>query len=193
MANTTLDDSVFGAPVRRDLIHTVVVAQQAARRSGTAHTKSRSQVSGGGRKPYKQKGTGRARQGSIRSPQWAGGGIVFGPQPRSYAQNVPKKVRKAALRSALSLRKREDRVQVIGAFDLPEMKTKRVIERLGTLGVDDVLIVTAERDLRLETAARNIPRVRVLPVCGLNVRDVLARKNLVLVGDAVSALTERLA
>jgi large subunit ribosomal protein L4 len=169
------------------------VAQHAAQRSGTAHTKSRSQVSGGGRKPYKQKGTGRARQGSIRSPQWAGGGIVFGPQPRSYAQNVPKKVRRAALCAALSLRKREDRVHVVDAFDLPELKTKRVIEQLAKLGVEDVLIVTAERDLRLETAARNLKHVRVLPVGGLNVRDVLARKHLLLVGAAVPALSERLA
>src|SRR5262245_47206755 len=162
---TSLDPKIFEAPVRRDLIHAVVVAQHAAKRSGTAHTKSRSQVSGGGRKPYKQKGTGRARQGSIRSPQWTGGGIVFGPQPRSYAQNGPKKVRRAALCAALSLRKREDHVHVVDAFDLPEMKTKRVVERLAKLGVDDVLIVTAERDLRLETAARNLPHVRVLPVC----------------------------
>ena len=192
MATTSLDPKIFEVPVRRDLIHTVVVAQHAARRSGTAHTKSRSQVSGGGRKPYKQKGTGRARQGSTRSPQWAGGGVVFGPQPRSYAQNVPKKIRRAALCAALSLRKREERVHVVDEFDLKDLKTKLVVERLAKLGVDDVLIVTAERDLRLETAARNLKHVRVLPVCGLNVRDVLARKHLLLVGAAVPALTERL-
>jgi len=190
---TPLDAKIFEAPIRRDLIHTVVVAQHAAKRSGTAATKSRSLVSGGGRKPYKQKGTGRARQGTTRAAQWAGGGVVFGPQPRSYAQNVPKKVRRAALRSALSLRKREDCVKVVDDFALPEMKTKRVLERLRELEMEDVLIVTAERDVRLETAARNLPRVRVLAVAGLNVRDVLARKHLLLVGPAVPALTERLA
>ena len=190
MAN--LDDRVFGAKIRPDLHHAVVVAQLAARRSGTAATKSRSAVSGGGRKPYKQKGTGRARQGSTRSPQFAGGGIVFGPQPRSYNQRIPKKVRRAALRSAISLRKRDDKLQVVD-FSIPEPRTKHVVSKLQELGVEDALIVTAERDRSLELGARNLPRVHVLPVEGLNVRDVLAREHLILTESAVNAIVERLA
>ena len=188
----SLDPKIFDAPIRPDLIHTVVVSQMAAKRAGTHATKNRSRVSGGGRKPYKQKGTGRARQGTIRAPQFAGGGVAFGPQPRSYEQRVPKKVRAAALRSALSLRKSEDRVKQVEAFDLPEIKTKLVAQRLAELGADDALIVTTERDSRLELAARNLPRVRVRAVAGVNVRDVVARKNLVLVGNAGQAIAERL-
>jgi large subunit ribosomal protein L4 len=189
---TELDSRVFGAPIRTDLLHTVVVAQLAARRSGTAATKNRALVSGGGRKPFRQKGTGRARAGSTRVSQWAGGGVVFGPQPRSYEQKIPKKVRRAALRSALSLRNSEDRIQIVEDFALAEPKTRVVAARLAELGAEDVLIVTRDRDLQLERAARNIPTVRVLSVAGLNVRDVLARKNLLLVGDAVTAIVERL-
>ncbi len=187
-----IDAEVFNGPVRPDLMHSVVVAQAAARRSGTAATKNRALVSGGNSKPYKQKGTGRARQGSTRSPQFAGGGIVFGPQPRSYEQSLPKKVRRAALRSAISLRNREQRLHVADSLDIPELKTKRVVELLQRLGVEDVLLVTAERDERLERAARNLPGVRVLPVAGLNVRDVLARAHLVLARGAVDAVAERI-
>ena len=187
-----LDPKVFGAPIRGDLLHTVNLAQLAGRRSGTAAVKNRANVSGGGVKPWRQKGTGRARQGTIRAPHWAGGGVVHGPRPRDYSVSVPKKVRKAALRSALSLRKREDRVLVVDSFTLAEPKTKLMVAKLRELGVEDVLIVTRERDHNLELAGRNLPHVRVLPVIGVNVRDVLLRKNLVLVGDAVAALTERL-
>ena len=189
---TPLDPKIFDAPIRPDLIHTVVVSQMAARRAGTHATKNRSRVAGGGRKPFKQKGTGRARQGTIRAPQMAGGGVAFGPQPRSYEQRVPKKVRRAALRSALSLRKFEDRVKLVDTFDLAEVKTKLVARRLLELGAEDALIVTVERDLRLQLAARNLPCVRVLAVAGVNVRDVVARKHLVLVGDAARAIAERL-
>ena len=187
-----LDRQIFGAPVKVGLMHAVVVAQAARSRSGTAATKNRSLVSGGGRKPFRQKGTGRARQGTIRAPQASGGGVVFGPQPRRYAQAIPKKVRKAALRSALSLRAREEKVQVVEGFELPEVKTRWVANWLEELGARDALIVTAARDERLERAARNLPRVRVLAVAGLNVRDVLARKHLVLVNDAHAAVVERL-
>ncbi len=189
---TPLDPKIFDAPIRPDLLHTVVVSQMAARRAGTHATKNRAGVSGGGRKPYKQKGTGRARQGTIRAGQASGGGVIFGPQPRSYEQRVPKKVRCAALRSALSLRKSEDAVKLVKSFELAEIKTRLVVQQLAKLGAEDALIVTAERDQRLELAARNLPGVRVLAVPGLNVRDVLARKNLVLVGNAPSAITERL-
>ena len=187
-----LDKSIFEAPIRPDLMQAVVIAQLAARRSGTAATKNRALVAGGGRKPWRQKGTGRARHGSIRTPQWAGGGVVFGPQPRSYAKDLPKKIRKAALRAALSLRHREGRLQVVKTFELEEIKTRLVAARLRELEAEDALLVTAERDLRLEKAARNLPSVRVLAVAGLNVLDVLARQHLILVGDAVRAIEERL-
>ena len=187
-----LDAKVFSAPVRPDLMQAVVVAQAAARRSGTAATKNRALVSGGCSKPYRQKGTGRARQGTTRAPQFAGGGVVFGPQPRSYEQRIPKKVRRAALRSAVSLRNAEQRVHVVDSLDLPEAKTRRVVELLGRIGVDDALLVTAERQVDLERAARNLPRVNVLSAMGLNVRDVLARKHLVLTASAMEALRERL-
>ena len=189
---TKLDSRVFDAPVRPDLLHAVIVAQDAGQRAGTAATKNRALVSGGGRKPYRQKGTGRARQGTTRAGQWAGGGVVFGPQPRSYEQRIPKKVRRAALRSAVSLRNGEGRLQVVDAFELSETKTRLVVERLRELGAEDALIVTRERDTRLERAARNLPTVRVLAVPGLNVRDVLARDHLVVVGDALDAIVERL-
>jgi large subunit ribosomal protein L4 len=187
-----LDPEIFQAPIRPDLLHAVVTAQLAGRRRGTHATKGRALVSGGGIKPWKQKGTGRARQGSIRAPQWSKGGIVFGPQPRSYAQAVTKKVRRAALRSALSLRNSEDAVQVVDSLELPEIKTRLLARKLEELGAPDALIVTAERDPRLELAGRNLPTVRVLPVAGLNVFDVLARKKLLLLRDALPRLAERL-
>ncbi|MBW2282889.1 MAG: 50S ribosomal protein L4 [Deltaproteobacteria bacterium] len=187
-----LEKTIFEAPIRADLIQAVVVGQHAARRSGTHAVKNRALVSGGGRKPFKQKGTGRARQGTTRASQHAGGGVTFGPQPRSYAQSVPKKVHRAALRSALSLRNQESALQVVKTFAVSEMKTKLVAAELEKLGVDDVLIVTRERDRVLERAARNLPRVRVLAAAGLNVRDVLARRSLVMTEDAVAAVTERL-
>ena len=187
-----LDKKVFEAPVRSDLLHAVVVAQMAARRAGTHATKNRALVSGGGRKPYRQKGTGRARAGTTRASQWAGGGVVFGPQPRSYEQRVPKKVRKAALRSALSLRNGEGKLRVIDAIALPEPKTRHVAQKLRELEAEDALIVTAERALELERASRNLPTVRVLPVAGLNVRDVLARQHLLIEKGALALIVERL-
>jgi large subunit ribosomal protein L4 len=187
-----LEENVFEAPVRTDLLHAVTVSQLAARRRGTAATKNRSLVSGGGRKPHRQKGTGRARHGSIRTNIWAGGGVVFGPQPRSFEQRIPKKVRRAALRSALSLKKRDGLLAVVDSFEVPEIKTKRVVERLRELDAEDALIVTAERDRMLERAARNLPRVQVLPAAALNVRGVLARKHLIMTEAAVRAVVERL-
>ncbi len=187
-----LEKTIFEAPIRPDLVQAVVVAQQAARRRGTHAVKSRALVSGGGRKPFKQKGTGRARQGTSRASQHVGGGVVFGPQPRSYAQSIPKKVSKAALRSALSLRKQEDAVKVVKSFVVEELKTRLVVAALEKLGCDDVLIVTGERDRMLERAARNLPKVRVLAAAGLNVRDVLARRTLILTEDGLAAVTERL-
>jgi len=187
-----LDPKIFDAPIRSDLLFAVNVAQLAARRSGTAAVKNRALVSGGGQKPWRQKGTGRARQGTTRAPHWAGGGVVHGPRPRDYAVSVPKKVRKAALRSALSLRKREDRVLVVDSLGIAEPRTKLLAAKLRELGAEDALILTRERDRVLELAGRNLPGVRVLPVVGLNVRDVLLRKTLVVLRDALPALGERL-
>jgi large subunit ribosomal protein L4 len=187
-----LDKKVFEAPVRGDLLHAVVVAQMAARRAGTHATKNRALVSGGGRKPFRQKGTGRARAGTTRAAQWAGGGVVFGPQPRSYEQHLPKKVRKAALRSALSLRNGEGKLHVIDSLELPEAKTRHMVQKLRELEAEDALIVTAERDVSLERAGRNLPRVRVLSVAGLNVRDVLARQHLLIEKAALGPIVERL-
>jgi large subunit ribosomal protein L4 len=189
-----LDPTVFEAPVKPHLFHAEVRRQLARRRAGTHATKNRAGVSGGGQKPYRQKGTGRARQGTIRAPQWAGGGIVFGPVPRDYEQRLPKKVRRAALRGALSLRCGEDAVTVVDGFGLEEYRTRRVVEALAALGVDgrSVLIVTGEADPYLEGSARNLPRVSVIRAEGLNVYDVLRHQHLVMTRDAVDRVQARL-
>jgi len=189
-----LDPSVFEAPVRPHLFHAEVRRQLAKRRSGTHSTKNRAAVSGGGIKPWKQKGTGRARQGTIRAPQWAGGGVVFGPVPRSYEHALPKKVRKAALRGALSHQLREGNIKVVDELELAEYKTKWVAKLLHDLSIEDatVLIVIAAEDPFLERSARNLPNVSVLRVAGLNVYDVLRHRRLLLTKAAVAAIGERL-
>ena len=151
-------------------------------------------MSGGGSKPWRQKGTGRARQGTTRAAQWAGGGVVFGPVPRSYANNLPKKVRRAALRGALSQRLKDGAILVLDSFDLGEYKTKRVSETLQGLGFEGggVLIVIDAEDRHLEHSARNLPRVKVLRVAGLNTFDVLRHPNLVITKAAVAAIEARL-
>jgi large subunit ribosomal protein L4 len=189
-----LDPAVFEAPVKPHLFHAEVRRQLARRRAGTHSTKNRSAVSGGGQKPYRQKGTGRARQGTIRAPQWAGGGIVFGPVPRGYEHKLPKKVRRAALRGALSLRRSEDAVTVVEGFGLDAYKTRRVADALRALGVADrsVLIVIGAADPFLEASARNLPRVGVVRAEGLNVYDLLRHEHLVLTREAVDRLQARL-
>jgi len=189
-----LDPSVFEAPVRPHLFHAEVRRQLAKRRSGTHSTKNRAAVSGGGIKPWKQKGTGRARQGTIRAPQWAGGGVVFGPVPRSYEHALPKKVRKAALRGALSHQLREGNIKVVDELGLAEYKTKRVAKLLRDLSLEGapVLIVIAAEDPFVERSARNLPNVSVLRVAGLNVYDVLRHRKLLLTKAAVEAIGERL-
>lgn len=189
-----LDASVFGVKPRPHLFHAEVRRQRAARRAGTHSTKNRSAVSGGGIKPWKQKGTGRARQGSIRSPQWAGGGVVFGPVPRSHAHDLNKKMRRAALVAALSQRAGEGALQVVDAIALDAIKTKKLVEVLKALGLAEVsvLIVTAERDDRLERSARNLPKVAVLPAGGLNVYDVLRHARLLVTRDGLDAVQARL-
>jgi large subunit ribosomal protein L4 len=188
-----LDPVVFEAAVKPHLFHAEVRRQLAQRRAGTHSTKNRAFVSGGGIKPWRQKGTGRARQGSIRAPQWAGGGVVFGPVPRSHAHELPKKMRRAALRSALSLRLREGALTVVEALALEGPKTRLLLDALHGLGLGDAsVLVVAAADEKLELAARNLPRVDVLRPEGLNVYDVLRRERLVVTRDALAAIHARL-
>jgi large subunit ribosomal protein L4 len=192
--NVELDSHVFEAAVKPHLFHAEVQRQLAKRRRGTHATKNRSRVSGGGAKPWKQKGTGRARQGTTRAPQWAGGGVVFGPVPRSYEHSLPKQMRRAALRSALSLRQQEGALTLVESIELSEFKTRQVIEMLEKLGLagESVLIVIAEADAHLERSARNLPGVSVLRAAGLNVYDVLRHSRLVMTQAALVAAQERL-
>ncbi len=190
----TVSDRAFGAEVKGHLFHQVVRMQLANRRRGTASTKTRGEVGGGGRKPWRQKGTGRARQGSIRSPLWRGGGIALGPQPRDYSYWLPKKVRRAALCSALSLKVREGLLKVVNRIDLPEPKTKRMVGLLKDLGVERrVLILLADDNSNVQLAARNLPDVKVLLVEGVNTYDLLHYDYIVCPKDALSKLQERMA
>ena len=187
-----LDDAIFGGEVKEHLLYAVVRYQMAARRQGTHKTKGRSEVAGGGRKPWKQKGTGRARQGSIRSPQWRGGGTIFGPVPRDHSFKLNKKVRAAALRSALARRAQEGALVVLDKFEVAEPKTRVVVDFLERFELSDALFVLPVQDEKFSLSARNIPTVTVLPTEGLNVYDVLRRKNLVLTKGALEAVTQRL-
>lgn len=191
-----LDPVVFEAKVLPHLFHAEVRRQLARRRAGTHSTKNRAAVSGGGIKPWRQKGTGRARQGTIRAPQWAGGGIVFGPVPRSYEHALPKKVRRAALRGALSLRVREGALVVADTLDVAEAKTKQGVALLSSLGFDGsqkVLVVIDQENATLERSLRNLPWVSVIRVAGLNTYDVLRHPKLLTSRDAVAAIQARLA
>jgi large subunit ribosomal protein L4 len=193
VSEVTLDEQVFGADVKEHLLYAVVRYQLAKRRQGTHKTKGRSEVSGGGRKPWRQKGTGRARVGSSRSPIWRGGGTTFGPVPRDHGFKLNKKVRKAALRSALSRRAQEGAVVVLDKLEVDEIKTRTVADLLTRFELSDALFVLPDRDDRFIRSARNLPAVTVLPTDGLNVYDVLHRRNLVLTQGALEAVTQRLA
>jgi len=190
-----LNSSVFEAPVREHLIHAEVRRQLARRRSGTHSTKNRAAVSGGGSKPWRQKGSGRARQGTTRAPQWKAGGVVFGPVPRSYEHALPKKVRSAALRSALSHRLAEGDIPLVDSIAVDGFKTRRVVKILGglSLGGESVLIVIDARDEHLERSARNLPGVTVLSAQGVNVYDVLRHQKLLVTKPALAAIESRLA
>jgi len=190
-----LNSTVFEAPVRTDLLHAEVRRQLTRRRSGTHSTKNRAAVSGGGSKPWRQKGSGRARQGTTRAAQWAGGGVVFGPVPRSYEHALPKKVRGAALRSALSHRLAEGDITVVESIEMDGFKTQRVVEILRGLSLGDVsvLIVIEAKDEHIQRSARNLPGVTVLPAEGLNVHDVLRHKKLLVAKPALDAIESRLA
>ena len=182
-----LADSLFGAPVRSALIHQAAMAQLDARRVGTADTLTRAEVRGGGRKPWRQKGTGRARQGSRTSPQWRGGGVVFGPHPRDYAVKVNDKVRRAALRGALSAKAADGAVKVVEGFDLDKIQTKALVERLAAWEVQGrVLLVLAARDENVERSAANLGEVRIILADSLNVVDLLEADTIVFTRDGVA-------
>ena len=188
-----LNDAIFGAKTRAHLLHQAVVMQLANRRAGTAATKTKGFVRGGGKKPWKQKGTGRARAGSIRSPIWVGGGTVFGPTPRDYSYRMPRTARREALLSALSVKNRDGKLIVVDKFSLEAAKTKIMAQALAELKVTSALIVIAGADATIERSARNLPKIKVLRVEGLNVYDLLRYDHLVLTEDALKILEERLA
>lgn len=181
----------FTARVSEGALFDQVLAQLASRRSGTAKVKTRAEVRGGGKKPWKQKGTGRARAGSIRSPIWRGGGQTHGPSPRSFAYRLPRSARKVALRSALAQKARDGQVRVIDGFSFEHPKTKQMRDLLSALGITSVLIVTAEIDANLTLSARNLPRVNALPVAGLNVYDLLKHEIVLIAQDALPLIEER--
>ncbi len=181
-----LDDGVFGIEPNLPVMHQVVTAQLAAARAGTQSTKTRSEVRGGGAKPWRQKGTGRARQGSIRSPQWRGGGVALGPKPRSYAQRTPKKMKRLALRSALSDRAADDRVVVVDQWEFDAPRTKDAVAALRSLGLDGrVLIVLGDADTDVAKSFRNLQEVHVLRASELNTYDVLVSDWIVFTKDTV--------
>ncbi len=169
-----LNDAIFGITPNVAVMHQALVRQLANARQGTHSTKTRGEVSGGGRKPWRQKHTGRARQGSIRAPQWVGGGIVFGPKPRSYRKDMPKKMRRLALRSALSVKAAEGQIKVLDDLQLEEIRTKAMVRVLENLGIEgSALILLPERNEIVELSARNLPDVKTLRASYLNVRDLL--------------------
>ena len=188
-----LKEEIFGVKSRPHLLHQTVVMQLANRRAGTAATKSKGFVSGGGKKPWRQKGTGRARAGSIRSPIWVGGGTVFGPQPRDYSYRLPRKARREALLSALSLKNRDGKILVLDKLELEEAKTKLMVKALAELKVESALIVIAQADDKIERAARNLPKIKVIRVAGLNVYDLVRYDHLIFTEGALKLLEERLA
>jgi large subunit ribosomal protein L4 len=187
-----LKEDIFGVEVKSYLLHEVVVWQRACRRAGTASTKTRGEVSGGGHKPWRQKGTGRARVGSNRSPIWRGGGTVFGPKPRSYAYSLPKKVRRAALKMALSSKLANGQLVVLEDYPYSAPKTKEFVQVMKKFDLEKVLFITSEGHEALELSARNVPYVQVLPTAGLNVYDILRYDHLVLLSPAVAAIEARL-
>ena len=188
-----LSQAVFGAKPRAHLLHQAVVMQLANRRAGTAATKSKGFVRGGGKKPWRQKGTGRARAGSIRSPIWVGGGTTFGPQPRDYSYRLPRTARREALLSALSLKHRDGRIIVVDKFELEEAKTKLMVRAVAELKVESAVIVISQADANIERSARNLPKIKVLRVDGINVYDLLRYDHLILTQEALQRLEERLA
>lgn len=187
-----LNDSIFGVEVKQHLIHDIVRMQRANRRSGNACTKTRAEVRGGGAKPWRQKGTGRARAGTNNSPIWRGGGTTFGPKPRDFSYKLPRKVRKLGLCMALSSRLAEDNLVVLDAFQMEGIKTANFVEIMKTLSLDNALIVIGEANENLEKSSRNVHGFKVMSSKGLNVYDILLHKKIVLVQDSLGQLEERL-
>ncbi|HHX01101.1 MAG TPA: 50S ribosomal protein L4 [Firmicutes bacterium] len=189
-----LNDAIFGVKINEALMHQAVVSHLANRRQGTAATKSRGMVRGGGRKPWRQKGTGRARVGSIRSPLWVGGGVIFGPTPRDHSFSLPKKARRMALKSALSAKVRDGELIVLDELKIDEPKTKLMVKVLKALNADKKpLIVISDWDANIELATRNIPKALLLKSSGLNVYDVLNHDQVIFTKDALTKLEEVLA
>lgn len=186
-----LNENVFGVEVRPDVMHEVVVNYLANQRQGTQSTKTRTEVRGGGIKPWRQKGTGRARQGSIRAPQWTGGGVAIGPKPRDYRYTLNKKLRRLALKSALSSKVAEDEIIVLDSLQLDEIKTKQVVELLNKLNVSEkALIVLPENDKNVVLSARNLPGVDTTFVGAINTYEVLNHTKCIILKDAVTKLEE---
>jgi large subunit ribosomal protein L4 len=189
VSEADLRDDIFGAPVNVGLMHQAFVRQLANARLGTHKTKTRSEVSGGGRKPWRQKGTGRARQGSTRAPQWRGGATIFGPTPRSYRQKMPRKMRRQALRSALSVKAAESQLRVLDTLEMDEPRTKQVLDILKSLGVDTTaLLLLPGRDEIVLRSVRNLPHVRTLVAQYLNVRDLLKYDYIVIPLESVAVI-----
>ena len=185
-----LNDAVFGVEVNEHLVHMAVVNQLADNRQGTQSAKTRSEVSGGGRKPWRQKGTGHARQGSTRSPQWTGGGVVFAPKPRDYSFKMNKKEKRIALLSALSSKVADNKIVVLDAFNLDEVKTKKFAEVMSNLKVDKALVVIEGENKNVVLSGRNIPTVKVSATNEINTYDVLKYETLVVTKAAVEKLEE---
>ena len=190
-----LEDTVFAAPINRGLMHQALVRQLSNARTGTHKTKSRSEVRGGGRKPWRQKGTGRARHGSIRSPIWVGGGTAFGPTPRKYTKKMPKKMRRAALRSALSVKAGADEIVVLEQLSMDAPKTKGFMRALADLGLESesVLVILPEQDMAVEKSISNLPQAKSLLSGNLNIQDLLGHDKLLLPQASVDFIHDWLA
>lgn len=190
VGDVSLNEKVFNVEVNKAVLHQVVVAQLANKRQGTQSAKTRAEVRGGGIKPWRQKGTGRARQGSIRSPQWAGGGIVFAPKPREYRVSLPKSMRRVAMKSALTAKVLENEMIVLESLEMDAPKTKAIVTMLKAFDVKKALIVTAESNANVYKSGRNVEGIQVIPVNNINVYDLLKYDNLIITKDAVSKLEE---
>jgi len=186
-----LAETLFAAPINESLIHQAVLRQLAGRRLGTSNTLTRGEVRGGGKKPWRQKGTGRARQGTKSAPHWAGGGVVFGPHPRSYEQKMPAKMRRSALRGVLSAKQADGEVRVVESFGIDEIKTRTMLERLAAWNAEGkVLLVLSARDDKVELSCRNLSQVRVIMADSLNVVDLLEADTVVFTRDALERAQE---
>jgi len=193
ISEVELKDEVFGVPIKKHVLHQVVIGQMSNRRSGTASTKSRSEVKYSGAKLYRQKGTGRARAGNASSPTRIGGGTAFGPSARNYFKKVPKKVRKIALSMALSDKVQAERLYVLDDFNLPEIKTKAFVEIMNRFDIGKALIITEDKNDNLEKSSKNVPGVKVMKSEGLNVYDILNHDHLFLLKSAISKIEDALA